>query len=693
MTSPSGPSGLDAAAAATVREASHDAGAEWLETDGLGGFASGTVSLLRTRRYHALLLASANPPTDRYVLVNGFDAWVETPEGSHPLTAQRYAPGVTHPPRTASLEGFHAEPFPRWVYGLPGPIRLEQEIFVRHGSPVTCLRWHLTHGREAVLCVRLYLSGRDLHALHKMNGSFAFEPEQGRGRCLWHPYPGVPSIAAITNGKYEHRPDWYRDFLYEEEQARGLDSVEDLAAPGIFRFDLVKDDALLILSAQGLKASPAGSPRSATPLYAEHRFFELKRRTALPSRLHRSADAYLVQRGGGRTVIAGYPWFTDWGRDTFLSLRGLCLAAGRLREARDILLEWAGTLSDGMIPNRFPDRGSAPEYNSVDASLWYVVALEAFLQASKSMRPPLSVGDHHHLKETVEKILDSYCRGTRFGIRVDDDGLLRCGEPGTQLTWMDARISGRAVTPRVGKPVEVQALWLNALSAGIRLSKRWQEIFVKGSVSFEPRFWNEAKTCLYDVVDVDHRPGVVDDAFRANQIFAVGGLPQPLLHGDKAMKLVAAVEKKLLTPVGLRTLAPDEPGYVSRYEGGVEARDGAYHQGLVWPYLLGPFVEAWIRVHGDGNGKPSALIEEAKTRFLQPLLQRMDATGIGHLPELADAEPPFASRGCPFQAWSLAEPLRLVEQVLVADSTKTPIKKRHRSPASYRPLSDPLTDS
>jgi predicted glycogen debranching enzyme len=651
---------------------------EWLETDGLGGFASGTVSGIRTRRYHAVLLASAALPTSRFVLVNGFDAWLETADGSFPITAQCYAPGLTHPQETAPLGKFEPEPMPRWIFELQNGMEVEQTIFVRRGTPLTCLRWRLLgRDRKASLCVRLLFSGRDLHALHHENPSFNFQPESVDAALVWRPYPGVPGIGVQSNGVYEHGPDWYRNFLYEEERARGLDCVEDLAAPGVFRFDLRRADAILLLSARDLKESPAAATRAAAPSFTAHHAAELKRRAAFASRLHKSADAYLVRRGTGKTIIAGYPWFTDWGRDSFIALRGLCLATGRLREAGEILLEWSGAVSEGMLPNRFPDHGEAPEYNSVDASLWYIIAVDDFLRASKGRRPAFPAADRRRLLDAVERILEGYSRGTRYGIRLDEDGLLRCGEAGVQLTWMDAKVGDWVVTPRTGKPVEIQALWLNALAIGGTLSKRWEETAQRGRRSFEARFWDEARGCLHDVVDVDHRPGSVDAAFRPNQIFAVGGLPQALLAGEKARRLVAAVEEKLLTPLGLRSLAMGEPGYAPRYEGGIRERDGAYHQGTVWPFLMGPFVEAWVRVHGNGNA--TAALAEARRRFLDPLLAALDSAGLGHLPEIADAEPPHAPRGCPFQAWSVGEALRLDAQILVPEQRKPAGRARLRT--------------
>ena len=472
---------------------------------------------------------------------------------------------------------------------------------------------------------------------------------------IWRPYEGVPGIIAFTNGDYLHQPDWYRNFLYEEERARGLDDTEDLASPGTFRWDLSRGEAILIFAVEGKEqgALPSGVPWDA--VLKALRSDEKQRRDRFPSHLHRAADAYLVQRGKGRTIVAGYPWFTDWGRDTFISLRGLCLATGRLEEAREILREWSGAVSEGMLPNRFPDRGEAPEFNSVDASLWFVIAVYEFLQAMEAAKGKVSLSDRKRLHEAVEAILSGYAKGTRYGIRLDEDGLLAAGVPGVQLTWMDAKVGDWVVTPRIGKPVEVEALWLNALWIGSRFAERWEPVFRRGRESFRTRFWNGAAGCLYDVIDCDHQPGVTDMALRPNQIFAVGGLPLALLEGDQARRVVQTVEERLWTPLGLRSLAPGEPGYAPRYEGGVRERDGAYHQGTVWPWLLGPFVEAWVRVWGN---TPQAK-REARVCFLEPLLQHLDEAGLGHISEIADGDPSHSPRGCPFQAWSVGEAIRV----------------------------------
>jgi predicted glycogen debranching enzyme len=598
---------------------------------------------VRTRRYHAILLTATVPPAGRVVLVNGFEAWLERPGETFALTSQRYTPDVIHPDGAQRIESFDPEPWPSWVFTLPDGSRIEHGLLVQPGRAATTLYWRLRGERGGTLAVRPLISGRDYHALHRENPAFRFDAEATGGRVVFRPYPGLPAILVSSNGTYIHQPDWYRNFLYTEERARGLDHVEDLASPGVFRWDLTHGEAVWTLAAEG---------HEPVEDLATRRTAEQQRRRRFPTRIHRAADAYLVQRGSGKTIVAGYPWFTDWGRDTFIALRGLCLATGRLDDARAILLEWAGRVSEGMLPNRFPDHGEAPEFNAVDAALWYVVAVHDFLEAA----PRVAARDRQTLAGAVEAILAGYAAGTRYRIHVDDDGLLTAGEPGVQLTWMDAKVGDWVVTPRIGKPVEVQALWLNALRIGSGVSERWAELYARARTAFEARFWDERRGHLADVVDVDHRTGTVDLTSRPNQIFAVGGLPFAVLEGERARRTVDAVEAQLLTPLGLRSLAPGEPGYTPHYQGGPRERDGAYHQGTAWPWLMGAFVEAWVRVRGG----TSAARAEARARFLEPLLAHLDDAGLGHLPEIADGDLPHTPGGCPFQAWSVGEALRLI---------------------------------
>ena len=629
---------------------------EWLEADGRGAYASGTVSGIRTRRYHALLMTATNPPTGRVTLVNGVEAWLEAGGNRMAITRQHYAPGVTVPDHGIAIAAFTADPWPQWTIQAGDGLELEHAILLAPEIPAVVLSWRLTSSRPGCrLSVRPLISGRDLHALHHENAVFRFDAEAGGDRVLWRPYVSLPAIVARSNGRYRHDPVWYRQFLYVEEQSRGLDALEDLGAPGVFEWDLSGGEAVLVLAAPRHDQEATTLPHPLRRWVSTTRRAEARRRGAFPSRLHRAADAYVVQRGAGKTVIAGYPWFTDWGRDTFVSLRGLCLATGRLRDARAVLATWAGTVSEGMLPNRFVEQGGTPEYNSVDASLWFIIAVDAMVRASTLSRPGLPRRERQLLLEAVDTILTGFARGTRHGIHLDSDGLLAAGVAGVALTWMDATVGDRAVTPRIGKPVEVEALWLNALAIGAGINDRWHDQAARGHRAFAERFWNAERNCLYDVIDVDHRSGVCDDRIRPNQVFAVGGLPLALLEGERAAAVVASVEHHLLTPLGLRTLAPDDPDYHPRYAGDATARDAAYHQGTVWPWLLGPFVDAWLRVHGDTPANRAS----ARQRLLDPLLRDLDQAGLGHISEIADAEPPFTPRGCPFQAWSVGEALRI----------------------------------
>jgi len=606
---------------------------EWLEADGLGGFASGTDNLIRTRRYHGLLQVAAKPPLGRVMLINGVAAAVRGTSGTVELATHAFAPDVLHPDGVARVVSFTVHPWPTWVLDADG-VLIEHSIIVPRGHPAVVLRWRALVG-AGTLTVRPLISGRDFHALHRENGTFDFTAVQRDYGWAWSPYPGVPTIEIATEGRYGHGPQWVRQYCYAAERRRGLDHIEDLAAPGTFTFELSDGPATLLCTTDAEVAATS----SKVILQKES-----LRREAFATPLHRAADAYIVDRGAGRTIIAGYPWFGDWGRDTFIALRGLCLTTARLEDARDILLAWAEVVAEGMLPNRFADDGEAVEYNSVDASLWFCVAVGAYQVCA----PP-----EPKLKAAVAAIVDGYRRGTRYGIGMDDDHLIACGEPGVQLTWMDAKVGDWVVTPRIGKPIEIQALWINALAVAGE-----HALVAKAGASLEARFIADDGH-LHDVVDVDGEAGVVDSSFRPNQIFAAGGLPVVPLEPDVARQVVDLVEAKLWTPRGLRSLAPGDSSYCPRYVGGVMARDGAYHQGTVWPWLAGPFVEAWVRV----RGQTVAARAEARRRFVAPLQAHLHEAGIGHVSEIADAEAPHVPRGCPFQAWSVGELLRLVEEV------------------------------
>jgi predicted glycogen debranching enzyme len=629
---------------------------EWIETDGLGGFASGTVSAIRTRRYHAVLLTAASSPSRRLVLVNGFDAWMDTPEGNFPLTSQVYEPGVVHPHAWDRIDSFEADPWPRWQFRLADGTCVEHQFFVPRNHSGAILTWRvLGESDGCVLSVRPFISGRDYHQLQQENADFRFDLSLLEGRVIWRPYPDKPAIVSLTNGEYVHQEEWYRSFLYEEERDRGLDYLEDLASPGAFRWDMSQGEAIWMVAAEGHEGMFGARETPVEKLVDRWRSTERVRRNGFPSILHQAGDAYVVRRAAGHSVVAGYPWYQEWSRDTFVAIRGLCIRTGRLEEAKNILLAWAPTIDGGMLPNVFPEPGAGPEFNSVDASLWYVVAAHEFFQKAEATKFAVSEEDRTTIRNAMRDVVAAYSDGTRYGIRMDSDGLLAAGGPGLQLTWMDSKIDDWVVTPRVGKPVEVQALWLNALRIMSEYEDQWGAVFKRGAESFQERFWNAALGRLYDVVDVDHRPGTSDAAFRPNQIFAVGGLPFALMDGDPARAIVDGVESHLYTPMGIRTLAAADPGYRGRYEGGVVDRDGACHQGTVWPWLLGPFIDAWIRVRGN----EVKARDDARARFLPPIEAHLEKAGIGHLSEMADGDSPHRPRGCPFHAISVAEALRI----------------------------------
>ena len=613
--------------------------AEWLEADGRGGYAMGAADGIRTRRYHALLVAALRPPEDRRVLVADLEVFVQTTGGRFALSSHRYRGDVVHPDGAARIAAFAWSPWPRWEWALPDGTRVAGELIVEPGAARVALRWTRLAGTGAArLDVRPLLASRDHHGLQGEDPGWRFDAELAGERVAWRPRD--VAIVATSNGAYAHAPDWYRDFLYVDERERGLDCEEDLAAPGVFAFDLAAPAQLAFAT------EAAGDARDVVDgaFAREH-----ARRAAFPSELARAAAQYVVARGGGCTVIAGYPWFGCWGRDTFVALRGLALATGRRDVARSILLEWTSAIDGGMLPNRFGDRDAVPEYNSVDAALWFAIAADAYLAGD------VDGTTRSALEGAIAAIVHGYAAGTRYRIGATPDGLLACGEPGVQLTWIDAKIGAEVITPRIGKPVEVQALWLNALAIAGRRDPAWQPVLARGRAAFVERFWDPARGYLADVVDCDHVAGTVDAALRPNQLFAIGGLPLQLVDGDAARAAVDACEHALWTPVGPRSLAPSDPRYRGRFIGGVDARDRAYHQGTVWPWLAGTFVDAWIRVRGSTPDARRA----AHARFVAPLLARTASAGLGHLPEICDGDPPHRAVGCPFQAWSVAELQRL----------------------------------
>lgn len=610
---------------------------EWLETNGLGGYALSTVTGIHTRRYHGLLVAALQPPGGRVHLLAKLEETLIVAGQRYELAANQY-PGTVHPQGHRFLASFTTQPFPTWRYQAAGAV-LEKSVFLVDGANTLVVEYRYQGPAHAQLELRPLVSFRDHHALTHENAGFRGTFEQAAPDVLsLKPYADSPTLFFGHNalGLVPTR-HWYRNFNYAIERERGLEYEEDLFQPFVLQYTLDRA-ACLIASTEPLGTAGLSALREQ----------ERARRALLDSPLKKAADQFLVRRAGnGRTVVAGYPWFTDWGRDTMIALPGLMLATGRNNDARDILAGFAQATSQGMLPNWFPEAQRAPEYNTIDASLWFFEATQAYLDRTHDL-----AFVEREIYPVLKEIVRWHLRGTRFGIRVDDDGLLEGGAHGVQLTWMDAKVGDHVITPRHGKPVEIQALWYNALRILQNLASLLQDPVTRIRSAeladwlvrhFEPLFWNRDASCLYDVVQGDQ----ADASIRPNQILALS-LTHPLLTGDRAQQVLAVVERDLLTPMGLRTLAPSDASYRATYQGTVAQRDSAYHQGTVWPWLMGPFIHAYLRVHGH-----SAAARRQASQWLQPLAEQLNQTG--QLCEIADGDPPPAPRGCPAQAWSVAE--------------------------------------
>ena len=633
---------------------------EWLETNGRGGYASGTVAGANTRRYHALLLVARHPPVDRVVVVNHLEEVVEIAGQAMPLSTNLYS-GAVHPEGYQYCAAFSVDPWPTWHYAGHG-IRLVRELLCLHGRDLVIVRWRLSGDAPApvVLRVRPMLSGRDFHATQREQAGIRTEASVAEGQVVWHPYDGLPPVRAVHNGQYHHGPDWYRQVQYRIEQERGLDHIEDWWSPGECVFSLRPGTAAeLVFTTEMLPAFDVTQAIEAERLRREEFMKSIPTDDPLTRRLWAATATYLVRRGARQTVVAGYPWFADWGRDTFVALPGLCLVTGRYDVARQVIEAFASYVSQGMVPNRFPDIGEQPEYNTIDASLWFVHAVDRYLHYSRDLAAVRAVA-----WPAIKQILDGYRQGTRFGIRMDGDGLITGGVDGVQLTWMDVKIGDWVVTPRHGKPVEVQALWVRALAVAASLAEQFGETAyaaqcredrARATASFRERFWYRTGGYLLDVVD---GPTGDDASLRPNQIFALS-LDDQLVTDSQAKQIVQLLKERLLTPVGMRTLAPEDIRFCATYEGGVSARDGAYHQGTVWPFLLGAFVTAWVKTYGESP----AVLREARL-FLDGLSEHLDEGCVGQVSEIFDGQHPHRARGCFAQAWSAAEPLRaLVEDL------------------------------
>lgn len=624
---------------------------EWLETNGIGGFASSTIAGLNTRRYHGLLTAATKPPVGRLVLLSKLEETLVIDGRHHELSANQY-PGVIHPQGFNYQTDFRLDPFPIFTYEVEG-LRLEKSIFMVQGENTTVIQYKLldaTSSSSVRLEIRPLIAFRDYHSTTHENGALNSQVQIENGSLAIKPYADLPSLHLSHDaGKIDSNGFWYRNFQYRVEQERGLDFAEDLFNPCALVVDLgATSEAQIIASTEPRDVSQAGSYRMA----------EIERRTHVSNEmldvLTTAADQFIVKRERGNTIIAGYHWFADWGRDTMIALPGLTLTTGRAELAKSILSEFAEHVDQGMLPNRFPDAGETPEYNTVDATLWYFEAVRSLLEHTSDYQ---FVGAN--LYAVLKDIIDWHIKGTRYRIHVDDDGLLYSGEAGVQLTWMDAKVGDWIVTPRHGKPVEIQALWYNALVVMENLAGEFNDIEAMNNyaalaqtacASFNAKFWNEQAGYLYDVVNGETR----DASIRPNQVIAIS-LTNSMVSTERARSILAVVERELLTPRGLRTLSAHDPNYIGRYEGDPRSRDGAYHQGTVWPWLMGPYLTAYSKTFGSAAGR------EFATRWFAGFQEHLREACLGQVSEIFDGDAPHTPRGCVAQAWSVSELLRAAD--------------------------------
>ena len=635
---------------------------EWLVTNGIGGFASGTVAGSATRRYHGLLVAALNPPGGRTFLAAGLDEIVRVGDQTYPLATHRWASGAVAPQGYLLIQNFRLDGVvPVWTY-LAGA-RIEKSIWMRHGENTTYIQYTLLESAWPVtLELKALVNYRDFHAAtHAGDWRMRIEAAEN-GVCVTAFNGATPFYVKCTGAACEPQHTWYRDFLFPRESERGLDDREDQLYAARFDAQLHKGQTLTVVFATEKNANLDGAGarreevnRQRKILSAADTLIQSSSAEEAPPwvpQLVQATDQFLVRRSlpsqpAGQSIVAGYHWFSDWGRDTMIAMPGLALVTGRTDVAKQILLAFSRLVDGGMLPNNFPDAGGAPEYNTIDATLWYFEAVRQYFAATQ---------DSFTLKKlfpTFAKIVSAHVKGTRYNIHVDPaDGLLYGGGPGVQLTWMDAKIGDWVVTPRTGKPVEINALWINALEIMVEFAQKsassgdiYAQLLKKAKSGFG-KFWNAQRNCCFDVLD---SPSIGNDStLRPNQIFAVS-LNAGLLPSEQQKAVVDACASQLLTPFGLRSLAPHEPGYTGVYSGGPRQRDAAYHQGTVWGWLLGPFALAHSRVYKD---------RAAALGFLQTLARSINSYGLGTLAEIFDGDAPHHPRGCIAQAWTVAEVLR-----------------------------------
>jgi predicted glycogen debranching enzyme len=626
---------------------------EWLETNGLGGWSGSTIIGAHTRRYHGLLVAAIKPPTDRMLLVSRMDETIVTAENRFELGVNLYRENIIHPHGYNYLKKFSKNLFPQWEYEAGG-MRIQKTVAMIHGENSVVIVYKVLRAEGAFkMELRPLLCSNGYHSLTHEGPQLHWNVEFDNGIFHNRPDGSNDVYISVPGSSYRHQPVWFKNFQYSVEQHRGLDYTGDLFNHGIIELNLKQGDSVGVIVSND---NPAGK------IAGELLERETLRRNALLDQqpgnetvrhLLLAADQFVVRRDEQlKTVIAGYHWFTDWGRDTMISLPGLCLSTGRFDDAKKIIAAFAKTVNMGMLPNRFQDNGEAPEYNNVDGTLWYFIAIHKYLEATGDKKFILT-----EILPVLKEIIDWHFRGTRYNIKVDADGLLFAGEKGQQLTWMDAKVGEHVVTPRMGKPVEIQALWYNTLKIFAQLlaynSQERDAFVVNASAertkhSFCEKFWYEEGNYLYDNID---ETGLPDTTLRPNQLFAIS-LPYPLVVGDKARFVLKIIEKELYTPVGLRTLPADHPDYKPIYRGDPVTRDSCYHQGTVWSWLLGSYIDATVKATRS-KSKADRIIDNFRYHLQEGC--------IGSVSEIFDAEFPHQPNGCVAQAWGVAEILRVIK--------------------------------
>ncbi|MGA8534412.1 MAG: amylo-alpha-1,6-glucosidase [Candidatus Tumulicola sp.] len=648
---------------------------EWLVTNGLGSFGSGTIAGTLTRRYHGLLIAAFRPPVERMLLVTKIDEVVRYRDADYSLSANRWKNDDVSPQGFTTIERFYLDgTAPVWEYALADAL-LEKRIWMEWGANVTYVRYRaLRSAAPLELSLRAFVNYRSFHGNTHAGDWHVGVRSEGHGLRVDAVSGGRPFWMVADGGTFEIENVWYRDFVLSQESQRGLDDRDDHLAAGSLHATLAPEGALTIAAADAalddFSSDDAHRRRVEREAGVVHAY-AAGDASVEPwiEQCALAADQFVVAHPVAAdqralSVIAGYHWFGDWGRDTMIALPGLTLATGRPEIAKTILTTFSGFVDGGMLPNFFPDGGETPQYNTVDASLWYVEAAARYADATGDLATV------RILWPSLQDVIAHYRAGTRYGIHMDTDGLIVAAAPGVQLTWMDAKIGDWVVTPRMGKPVEIGGLWYNALMRMQRLATQlgdsaaseYEQLARLAQSGFE-RFWNESAAYCYDVLD---GPGGNDATLRPNQLIPAA-LPHSPLDDAHRRAVVEACGAQLLTSNGMRSLAPSDPHFIGRYEGGPQDRDAAYHQGTAWTWLLGAFAIAHARVYGD--------VAVARS-FLRPLHDALFDAGLGSIGEIADGTAPFMPRGAIAQAWSVAELLRAWREVPAAAQGAFPAQRQ-----------------